>query len=174
MQNTSRLILIAGAFLLQPTAMWAEDFSNTSPNGRIKATVHLVDGQLTYTVTKDGRTLVDESPLGLKTTLKDLTEGLSLVSSATAEIDDPYWLPVGKQTSYRDRCNILSVIASKGTWRQTVQFRLYDDGFAFRYVIPKYGGNTMATLTEEMSRIRLSNFTNCLACRLIRNIQSPG
>ena len=174
MQNTSRLILIAGAFLLQPTAMWAEDFSNTSPNGRIKATVHLVDGKLTYTVTKDGRTLVDESPLGLKTTLKDLTEGLSLVSSATAEIDDPYWLPVGKQTSYRDRCNILSVITSKGTWRQTVQFRLYDDGFAFRYVIPKYGGNTMATLTEEMSRIRLSNFTNCLACRFIGNIQSPN
>lgn len=174
MQNTSRLILIAGAFLLQPTAMWAEDFSNTSPNGRIKATVHLVDGKLTYTVTKDGRTLVDESPLGLKTTLKDLTEGLSLVSSATAEIDDPYWLPVGKQTSYRDRCNILSVITSKGTWRQTVQFRLYDDGFAFRYVIPKYGGNTMATLTEETSRIRFKDFSSCLACKFVGNIQVPN
>lgn len=162
---------LAAAIIMCGTPALADDFAASSPDGNITATVHLTDGRLTYTVTRAGQTLVDESPLGLRTKAADLTEGLSLVSSATAEVDDPYWLPTGKRTSYRDRCNILSVVTVKGGWRQTVQFRLYDDGFAFRYVIPKYGGNTMVTLTGDDARIRVSSFVYALASRFNGNIQ---
>lgn len=169
-----RHAMTAVAVMAGCTGLRAEDYSCTSPDGNIRATVSMTGGRLTYTVTKAGRTIVDESPLGLRTAAADLTEGLSFVSTATAEVDDPYWLPVGKQTSYRDRCNILSVITGKGNWRQTVQFRLYDDGFAYRYVIPKYGGNTTTTLTGDAGRIRVSGFDYALACRFTGSIQGTN
>ena len=94
-------LLCAGLLLSAGTVM-AEDFTVSSPSGNIQATVTLDSGKLTYRVTKDGRLLVTDSPLGLKTAAVDMTEGLSLVSSITAEVDDSYTLPVGKQSQYRD------------------------------------------------------------------------
>lgn len=146
----------------------------SSPNGRITATVTLDEGNLSYTVHKDGRLLVAPSPLGLTATNVDLTQGLSLVRSDTVVIDTPYSLPVGKQSQYRDHCHMLSVQTERSPLRQTVQFRLYDDGFAFRYVIPKVGSLPMVELTEEASRIRMADFSNSLACKFIGNIQSPN
>ena len=102
-----------------------------------------------------------------------MTEGLSLVSSITAEVDDSYTLPVGKQSQYRDHCNVLSVLTEKNNLRQTVQFRLYDDGFAFRYVIPKYGSNVKVILTGEASRVKKNTYTDSLALYIRRNIQEP-
>ncbi len=171
--NRLHFLLLAGLLAL-PSVLRAEDFTATSPNGKITATVSLTDGKLTYSVHKDGRLLVAESPLGLKTSTTDLTEGLSLVSSAKAEVDTPYSLPVGKQSQYRDHCNVLSVVTQRGTLRQTVQFRLYDDGFAFRYIIPKYGSNTRVTLTGEASRVRMAKFSSCLASKFGDNIHSPN
>lgn len=166
--------LLLAAVITLPGVACAEDFRVSSPNGRITATVTLDEGKLSYTVHKDGRLLVAPSPLGLKTTNVDLTQGLNLVSSDTAVIDDPYTLPVGKQSQYRDHCHMLSVVTERSSLRQTVQFRLYDDGFAFRYVIPKSRSLSRVVLTEEASRIRMANFSNSLACKFIGNIQSPN
>lgn len=166
--------LLLAALAILPGAARADEFRVSSPDGKITATVTLDEGQLSYTVHKDGRLLVAPSPLGLKTTNVDLTQGLNLVSSDTAVIDDPYTLPVGKQSQYRDYCHMLSVVTERSSLRQTVQFRLYDDGFAFRYVIPKSRSLSRVVLTEEASRIRMANFSNSLACKFIGNIQSPN
>lgn len=169
-----RNIALIATLMLQALALQAEDYSVASPDGRFEATVSLTDGMLSYNVKKEGTIIVKDSPLGLTLATEDLTQGLSFVSVATEEVDDPYWLPIGKQTSYRDHCNTLSLVTSKGTWRQTVQFRLYDDGFAFRYVLPKYGTHYTASLTGESSRLRFSNFKYCLGCCFASNVQSPN
>ena len=166
--------LLLAAVITLPGAARADEFRVSSPNGKITATVTLDEEQLSYTVHKDGHLLVTPSPLGLKTTNVDLTQGLSLVSSDTVVIDNPYSLPVGKQSQYRDHCHMLSVVTERSSLRQTVQFRLYDDGFAFRYVIPKSRSLSRVVLTEEASRIRMANFSNSLACKFIGNIQSPN
>ncbi len=166
--------LLLAALVMLPAAMRAEDYSVSSPNGQITATVSLTEGKLTYRVHKDGRLLVADSPLGLKTAAADLTEGLGLVSSDTLVVDTTYSLPVGKRSLYRDHCHMLSVATQRGNVWMTVQFRLYDDGFAFRYVLPKEGSLTRVTLTGEASRIRLDKFASCLACKFIGNIQSPN
>ncbi|MGN1256586.1 MAG: glycoside hydrolase family 97 catalytic domain-containing protein [Bacteroidaceae bacterium] len=170
--NKLHALLCAGLLLSAGTAL-AEDYTVSSPSGNIQATVSFTSGKLTYSVTKDGRLLVAESPLGLKTAAVDLSEGLTFVSSVTAEVDTPYSLPVGKRSQYRDHCNILSVVTEKNSLRQTVQFRLYDDGFAFRYVLPKYGSNVKVSLTGETSRIRVNSFKDCLAFKFRKNIQDP-
>ena len=101
--------LLPCILLLFSFALWAEDFNITSPDGHLKATVHLVDGKLSYTVSRDNRILVNESPLGLKVSIQDLTEGLELESVDSSIVDDAYTLPVGKRSQYRDYCHTLSV-----------------------------------------------------------------
>ena len=156
--------------MLFSSALWAEDYNVTSPDGHLKTTVRLEDGKLSYTVSRDDRILVNESPLGLKVSVQDLTEGLELESVDSSVVDDTYTLPVGKRSQYRDYCHTLSVTTiKKGAWKQTVIFRVYDDGFAFRYIIPKYEGRSKAILTDEASLIRVNNFSNCLACRFLGN-----
>lgn len=165
----TKLFLLCAMLLQATPSLLAEDFSVTSPDGHLKATVYLNDGKLSYTVSRDDRTIVNESPLGLKLSTADLTEGLKLVETEKGSVDDTYTLPVGKRSQYRDNCNTLSVLTEKDTWRLSVLFRLYDDGFAFRYVIPKSESNSIATLTEEASRIRVANIASTTACRFLGN-----
>ena len=166
MQTRTFLLCLS---LMQTLAVCADDFTVASPDGHLTATVRLADGKLSYTVSRDDRTLVDESPLGLKLATADLTEGLELVETETTSIDDSYTLPVGKCSQYRDHCNHLSVVTAKGTWRMNVLFRLYDDGFAFRYMLPRYGGHTTTYLTGEASRIRVAGIRSTTACRFLGN-----
>lgn len=163
--------MIACAALLLAAGLQAEDYNVTSPDGTLKATVRLTDGKLSYAVSRNDRTIVDESPLGLTLSAIDLTEGLEVIKTENGTVDDAYSLPVGKRSQYRDHCNTLSVLTQKDTWQLNVLFRLYDDGFAFRYVIPKYSGHTTGVLTNEASRIRIANLKSCTACRFLGN---PG
>ena len=161
--------LLTGAIMLFSFALRAEDFNVTSPDGHLKATVHMADGKLSYSVSRDGRKIVNESTLGLKFSNTDFTEDIELESVDSSLIDDSYALPVGKRSQYRDYCHTLSVTTLKNTWKQTVVFRVYNDGFAFRYIIPKYNGHTTGIFTDEASLIRVNNFTNCHACRFLGN-----
>ena len=169
--ETRTLAVFLTAFCLQFTVK-ADDFTVTSPDGNLKAIVSLSEeGKLSYTVSRDDRTIVDESPLGLTLSSEDLTEGLELVAAENGSVDDSYTLPVGKRSQYRDHCNTLSVTTQKGTWKMNVLFRVYDDGFAFRYEIPKYK-HTNVILTGEASRIRVANISSTTACQFIGNKSS--
>ena len=158
------------AALLQTLTLWAEDFTVSSPDGHLKAIVSLSDeGKLSYSVSRDERAIVSESPLGLKFRTVDFTEGLELLEAVNDSVDDAYSIPVGKRSQYRDHCNTLSVSTKKGTWKMDVLFRLYDDGFAFRYVIPKSSGHSTAYLTGEASRICVAGWKSCTACQFLGN-----
>ena len=169
MRTRLSLICLFPIFIFHFSFIMAEDYSVSSPDGHLKATVHLTDGKLSYSVSSDDKTIVDESPLGLTTSLIDLTEGLELVEVENGSVDDAYTLPVGKRSQYRDHCNTLSVLTQKETWQLNVLFRLYDDGFAFRYIIPKNGDRSSIILTDEASRIRVSNIASTTACRFLGN-----
>ena len=167
MQTKSLLLLL---LLLAPCSLvWAEDYTVTSPDGNLKATVSLTDGKLSYSVSRGDRTIVSESPLGLKLSTSNLTESLELVEVDSGTVDDSYTLPVGKRSQLRDHCNTLTLTLKRSTWRMNVLFRLYDDGFAFRYLVPRFGGHTSAILTDEASRIRVANIKSTTACRFLGN-----
>ena len=47
------------ALLLWPAFLPADDYSVTSPDGHLTATVHLTDGKLSYSVSRDDRVVVE-------------------------------------------------------------------------------------------------------------------
>ena len=84
--------------------------------------------------------LLDTSYLGLN--IRDqpvLGVNLGYVKSTRASVDETYTVPAGKSKSIRNHYNSLSAqYMQNGTLGRllTMEVRAYDDGVAFRYVIP--------------------------------------
>lgn len=162
-----RSILLATLCLVAHTASWADDYEVSSPDGLLSATVRLADGQMSYTVARQGKTIVAWSPLGLNTNIGNMTEGLEHVSHSVAGLDESYLLATGKQRQCHNQFRQLTLTAHnpKADWNISLLFRLYNDGFAFRYVLPKKGNATRAQIQSEASRVRVGGFRTCVASR---------
>ena len=102
----------------------------TSPDGRLTTTVALGDA-LTYDIEYDGQTLMQPSAIGLK-----LSDGRVWGSSARiakavrtssdAVISSPFY----RSSTVRDHYNGLT-LKMRDNW--SVEFRVYDDGVAYRF-----------------------------------------
>ena len=168
MKKTIANVCLLGLLLCCPALASAEDYKVNSPDGKLAATLHLDEGRLAYTVSKDGKTLVERSPLGLTTHRADFSAGgLEYVAHSVEGLDEAYTLTTGKQRACRNNCSQLTLTVKnvKADWDLTVLFRLYDDGFAFRYELPKKGTLSQTLVTGEASRIRVGDFKYCLGSR---------
>jgi len=111
-----------------------------SPNGQL---VFLLfespaPAGLHYAVEFRGKRLIDESKLGLEPAgLPALGPGMRNVGAETGAADQTYAIPVGKTSSVRDHYNSLRADYQDESGRKlAVEVRVYDDGAAFRYVVP--------------------------------------
>ena len=68
MRKSIFLMMLAATVLCQ-----AKDVTVKSPNGALEVTVSNNDGRATYAVTLNGKTVLRESALGLRTSIGDLT-----------------------------------------------------------------------------------------------------
>jgi hypothetical protein len=135
--GTRASILVAVALSGFSTAS-AADYVVKSPSGGLTLSV-TPDGRgaVTYSV-RSGRVLVlERGALGLVTSQGDFTSGLRLVRQARAVIDETYKLPVGKRSTYVNRANELTLTFAKDGREVNLILRAYDDGLAFRYVLPE-------------------------------------
>ncbi|WP_411825227.1 glycoside hydrolase family 97 catalytic domain-containing protein [Luteolibacter sp. AS25] len=119
-----------------------------SPDGDIQVTFQENDGSLSYSVNFNGNEIISRSDLGLKT---DADAKLKLVETTRSSFDET-WKPVwGYYSEIRDHYNEIQ-LKLDGDAEQTVIFRAYDDGFAFRYAIPE-GENFKDVYGNELSQV---------------------
>ncbi len=110
-----------------------------SPDGRQEAIVELAEGRLTYRLERrDGdavKPVLAASPLGLNTDAGRFSEELKVVSATEPKVvEQNYTMWTGKQLQLRDRHTAMAVtVENAKNARMTVEFRVYDDGLAFRY-----------------------------------------
>lgn len=129
------ILTASGAELNKPPAPApAATQSVLSPDGSLGVEVTLSEGALSYAVSLRGRTMVERSPLGLVTSLGDLSTGLSVVGTSTRAIDERYALPHGKVRDVRYRANELTArCATAAGAVLEVIFRVSDRDVAFAY-----------------------------------------
>ncbi len=121
--------------------------SVTSPNGQIEFRLFMLPQEdssehprLAYEVSFRGKPLMDTSYLGLN--IRDqpvLGVNLDIVTSKKQSVDETYTVPAGKTKVIRNHYNSLTAeYIQNGSLgrRLTMEVRVYDDGVAFRYVIP--------------------------------------
>ena len=167
-------ILVLSALVLS-LPLRAEVFRVTSPDEHLCIAVHLQDGCVSYEAFRDERRLTELSPLGLMTEQADLSRGLRYVSDSMGEVDEEYTLVSGKQRVCRSRCRqlLLSLLGEHdlSLW---VFFRVFDDGFAFRYTVGRSEDFDSLTVKDDASRIVVSDFRYCLGSKFIGGINSPN
>ena len=117
-------------------------------------------GQLVYTVSFQGKPLIDQSTLGLDLqTQPPLGPNVRIVNTARSQTDETYKLTAGKASSIRNHFNALGVDLEEtgGPGRKlTMEARAYDDAAAFRYVVPDQKPLNDFRLVRENTEFRIS------------------
>ncbi len=129
----------------------------SSPDGSMQLSFRVTEsGAPQYSVTQDGQTVIDWSALGLQCAEQDLTEGFAL-SGCSKDACDERWETVwGEERWIQDKHQELTVhLHHTSGIRMDIVFRLFDDGFAFRYVFPDEGQNL--TITDEATEYRFAS-----------------
>ncbi|MCM1318954.1 MAG: glycoside hydrolase family 97 protein [Muribaculaceae bacterium] len=148
-------ILLAGCV----ATAYADTGTVSSPGGRIVVNTEMdAQGVPVYSVTFDGKKILNNSALGLRADQADFTTVAS-VTSGEVTSHDSNWEPVwGEFATIRDNYNEMPVelITADGK-KLTVRFRVYDDGMAFRYEIPEQPDVNYLTMRDEATEFNLSD-----------------
>lgn len=161
-------VLVASAVLSFVIPCNAQNSTDTrlrvsSPHGQIVFILsdaphtHAMDAannDLRYAVDFHGKWLMDESALGLKVEGQaPLGPGMKQVNVRTGQHDETYTIPVGKTSSVRDYYNSAQVdLADDAGRKLTIEVRAYDDGVAFRYVLPKQPSMENVRIEHELTQ----------------------
>ena len=162
-----RRIMIIALLLLTVAAAWAEEKTVTSPDGRLRVQVACNDGRASYQLFYDERVVMMPSALGLKTSLADFTEGLTLVGGRTSDVEDCYEMDRVKARHIHYVARRLDVIFSgRDSLRFIVSFQVSDHDVAFRYLIPrpKAGNPKRMTVYSEATAFRMADGTTTFLC----------
>jgi alpha-glucosidase len=132
-----------------------------SPDGLIQMTFSTAgSGQLVYAVTFRGKPLVDRSNLGLELQGQPvLGASVRIDAVRPSKIDETYTVPVGKAKSIHNVCNAIAVdlVETKEPSRRfSVEGRAYNDGAAFRYVVPRQDGLSELRVVNEKTQFVLA------------------
>ncbi len=111
-----------------------------------------------YAVDFHGKWLLDESALGLKIEGQPaLGPGMKQAHAETGHLDETYSIPVGKTRSVQNHFNSVHVDFEDASGRKlTMEVRAYDDGVAFRYIVPRQASFTNVRIEHELTEFRYS------------------
>ncbi len=130
----------------------------SSPDGKL--TVHFrcdaCDGTIWYAVARDHELIMDLSELGLMTEDMSLAEDFRLTGISRHRQDTTWETVWGEERFITDRHNQMVVhLLHQSGIRMDIAFRVFDDGFAFRYIFPEQEQKTF-TVTDELTAYRFT------------------
>jgi hypothetical protein len=129
----------------------------TSPDNQVSITVFTKEAtagnntKLCYTVDFKGKTVINESPLGIDRQDQQFSSNLQLASKSPQKtIDEKYTLKIGKRLNMRNHAHeqTLTFRNSKGNKMELI-LRAYNDGVAFRYHFPDLSSEIYKVTGEE-------------------------
>ncbi|QHN03599.1 glycoside hydrolase family 97 protein [Granulicella sp. WH15] len=117
-------------------------------------------GKLSYSVAFRGKPVLDQSALGLELEGQPvLGNDVQIVESTPGKGSDDYTLLASKSSDVKDSFNSLRLraVESNAPGRTLViEARAYNDGIAFRYVLPEQEAIKSLTLKQEDTEFRIS------------------
>lgn len=131
-----------------------------SPDGAIEIAFSADNGVLAYTVSFHGRPLLTKSSLALE--IQDqavLGPNVRITGARPGSVDETYTMPHGKSNPVRNVARTVAVEAeeTRAPFRKlTVEARAYNDGVAFRYLIPNQPALTSLRLAGERTEFQLA------------------
>ena len=116
--------------------------------------------QLVYSVTYNKRALVDKSALSLNfENQRPLGEDVQIVTAEITSQNQSYKLIAGKTSYVNEKCNVLTIqLKDNGSPERklTIEARAFNDGVAFRYIVPEQAGMKDFRLLKERTEFKMS------------------
>lgn len=123
----------------------ADPTTLSSPDGR--NVVEFDARTMTYTVLRDGDTIVRPSAMGIATVERQFS-GAAVAEVRRSSFDETWTAPWGENKRHSNRYNEMSVQLDNDL---TLRFRAFDDGVAFRYEL---AAADSLTVTDELTEFR--------------------
>ena len=152
--------IILTALCLAATTAFAETIRVESPDANISVSI-CTDGQLLWSLTQKGQTLLDQAPMGFEFKGEaPMAGGFELTEPCKVQLHTDAWDPVVKNKHahvsllYNETVLHLRETAVDGR-KMDITLRVYNDGAAFRYTL--YASDTPGDrkITRELTEYRV-------------------
>lgn len=144
----------------------AQDVVVKGPDGKLQLAVFAQnETKPCYSVSYNGQTMLEKSPLGMNTNIGDFTKNLKLAGHSVDKIDTVYRQTRIKVSEVHYRANELTCnFENEKGQKLGVIFRVSDHDVAFRYTLPHQGGRASVTVNEEKTGFRFPGQTTTFLC----------
>ena len=137
----------------------AKEVSVSSPDGIITVSVGVKDNKPYYSVSRGETMIVTPSHLGFQLDGGLLGDNVRMTGKKTASKDETWQQVWGEEDTVRNHYNELTVTFEERVGKKeqmNVQFRVFNDGIGFRYILPQKKGDKYC-IQEELTEITLAH-----------------
>ncbi len=146
--------------LLLSASAWAAPVDVLSPDGRLKVVSEISDGRPVYSVTYDGKSILEKSPLGIKSDVGDLSSDMSLVESKRGQVSKSFDQDKIKKSHIEYKANqLITTLKNRKGQALDIEWLVSDNDIAFRYLIPCQGDTGAMVINEEVTGFRFPKET---------------
>ena len=132
----------------------------TSPDGSVMVTVGVNNQRPYYSVVYHGETLVTPSHLGFLLDKGELGAHVKQTHVSRSSVDETWNQVWGEDEAIRNNYNELTIDFQEKTGNQRpmrVIFRVFNDGFGFRYILPNINKEREFCVMDELTEMNLAH-----------------
>ena len=148
------------------TSLIAQEVVVKGPDEKLQLVVFTSPAEKpSYSITYNGKTMLEKSPLGMNTNIGDFAKGMKLTGHTVTPIDTVYHQDRIKTSKVHYQANelICNFENPKGQ-KIDVVFRVSNHDVAFRYTLPRQDGKGSVTVTAEETGFRFPQQTTTFLC----------
>ncbi|UAL42031.1 glycoside hydrolase family 97 protein [Shewanella inventionis] len=139
----------------------AKTVNVTSPDSHIDISLSDDNGRPEYQIHFNGKPVISPSKLGLVfVQLGELGSEFTIKNVTRNSVDQTWQQPWGERENIRDHYNSIVATLSNGKLDFDIEFKAFNDGIGFRYVVPKQAGLTSTAkldITDELTEFVIPN-----------------
>ena len=153
-----RFVIFVSLVMNGVTKSNAGNVKVTSPDGAVTVTVGVKNQQPFYMVNYEGKAVVAPSHLGYLLNNGELGAKTKMGKVARTQKDETWNQPWGENDITHNHYNELMVnFREQSGQPMQVVFRVYNDGFGFRYILPDYNKGKEFQIMDELTEITLAH-----------------
>ena len=155
--TTTFLAFFFAVFMAQ-----ANEKNISSPDGKIQVIVGVTAGnQPFYSVTKNGKSIIQSSALGFSIVSEEpeLSDNVEIIDAKTATFNETWEQVWGEERFVRNHYNELKVYFREKKYKNrtiSIIFRVFNDGFGFRYEFPEQEAMDYFIITDEKTEFNIA------------------
>ena len=147
--------LSLGLIAALPTFVQAKTVTLKSPDKNIVVTINDENDKLAYQVNYQGHSVIDTSRLGLMLeSIGEIGKDFKITNVNQAHSESRWQQPWGEQEWIVDNHNTVTVEVAKDKVHFSLEFRAFDDGIGFRYLVPAQSAipdGSAVNITDELT-----------------------